>query len=59
MSSTSATFFTYLKYRLTSQAMEVAWDLDRFYSRYQCLNKFLGTKGNVYMSTELKNSFKN
>ena len=34
MSSTSATFFTYLKYRLNSQAMEVAWALDHFYSRY-------------------------
>ena len=54
MSSTSATIFTYLKYRLNSQAMEVAWALDRFHSRYQCQSKFRGTKENVYMSTELK-----
>ena len=54
MSSTSATIFTYLKYRLNSQAMEVAWVLDRFHSRYQYQSKFRGTKENVYMSTELK-----
>lgn len=58
MSSTPATFFTYLKYRLNSQAMEVAWALDRFYSRYQCQSKFRRTKENVYMSTELKNPLK-
>lgn len=58
MSSTSATFFTYLKYRLNSQAMEVAWALDRFHSRYQCQSKFRGTKENVYMSTELKDPLK-
>lgn len=58
MSSTSATFFTYLKYRLNSQAMEVTWALDRFHSRYQRQSKFRGTKENVYMSTELKNPLK-
>ena len=58
MWSTSATFFTYLKYRLNSQAMEVARALDHFYSRYQWLSKFLGTKENVYMSSELKKPFK-
>lgn len=58
MSSTSATIFTYLKYRLNSQAMEVAWALDRFHSRYQYQSKFRGTKENVYMSTELKNPLK-
>lgn len=58
MSSTSATFFTYLKYRLNSQAMEIAWALDRFHSRCQCQSKFRGTKENVYMSTELKNPLK-
>ena len=58
MSSTSATIFTYLKYRLNSQAMEVTWALDRFHSRYQRQSKFRGTKENVYMSTELKNPLK-
>lgn len=58
MSSTSATIFTYLKYRLNSQAMEVTWALDRFHSRYQCQSKFRGTKENVYMRTELKNPLK-